>query len=111
MRSLGPVLLLALVCAACAGGDSGPPLWTESEAESIASVRSLPVNDAECEGRGEADEDRYASFDCVAGTRAPWETYDTIAVFYVVRPLAEYDGPRSRHRLGRVKFVGGPGIP
>jgi hypothetical protein len=78
-------------------------------------VRSLPVRRVDCDGIGaaETDGDRrsYARFDCVGGTRAAWETYDTIAVFCELRPLEEYEGPRSRHRLTGVRFVGGPGIP
>jgi hypothetical protein len=113
---VGPVVLLAWVAAACAGSDSqSVPRWTEGEAESIPSVRSLPVRRVECEGLGEAEIEgerrSYTRFDCVGGTRAAWETYDTIAVLYVLRPLEQYDGPRSRHRLTRVRFVGGPGIP
>ena len=112
MRSLGPAIVVVLACAACAGGDdSGVPLWTETQAESVPTVRSLPVHRAECQGLGAEERGRYASFDCVAGTRAPWQTYDTIAVLYVLYPLADYDGPGTKHRLGRVKFVGGPGIP
>jgi len=99
----------------CSGdGDSGPR-WTERHAESIATVRSLPVNVLRCEGLGAAETDgarrSYSRFDCVGGTRATWEDYDTIAVLYELRPLERYDGPRSRHRLTNVRFVGGPGIP
>jgi hypothetical protein len=103
--------LVVLVCAACAGGGDSGRFWTEREAESITTIRSLPATVRGCEGLGESDDGRYARFECLAGTRAAWETYDTIAVTYVLHPLEEYDGPRSRHRLTNVKFVGGPGIP
>ena len=111
-RLSGAALLpAAMLAAACSGdGDSGH-FWTEREAESITTIRSLPATVRGCEGVGESEDGRYARFECLAGTRAAWETYDTIAVTYVLHPLAEYEGPRSRHRLTDVKFVGGPGIP
>jgi hypothetical protein len=110
---VGATVVLACVAAGCAGSDApSVPRWTEPEAESIRTVRSLPVRVLSCDGLGASEPDgRYARFDCVGGTRAPWETYDSIAVFYELRPLEEYDGPRSRHALTRVRFVGGPGIP
>jgi hypothetical protein len=105
------LVLAALLASACsADGDSGR-FWTEPQAESITTVRSLPVTVRGCEGLGEGEDGRYARFECLAGTRAAWENYDTIAVTYVVHPLEGYDGPRSSHRLTDVKFVGGPGIP
>jgi hypothetical protein len=106
--------LLVLVCftSACvADDDSTAVLWTERQAESIASVRGMPVHDAECRGLGAGSEAEHERFNCVAGARAPWQTYDTVAVSYVLHPLAEYDGRRSRHRLTKVRFVGGPGVP
>jgi hypothetical protein len=106
----GALVALSCVLVGCADSES-VVRWTEREAESIRSVRSLPVNDAECRGLGKEDGGEHARFECTAGTRAPWETYDTIAVFYVLHPLGEYEGPRSRHRLTNVKFVGGPGVP
>jgi hypothetical protein len=111
-RLSGAAMGLATVfAAACSGGGDSGPGWTEREAESITTIRSLPATVRGCEGLGESDDDRYTRFDCLAGTRAAWQTYDTIAVRYVLHPLDEYDGPRSRHRLTNVKFVGGPGIP
>lgn len=116
-RALTCVLvLLTIVVAGCTGSDSPPvPRWTEHEAASITTVRSLPVRVVRCEGLGQAEREgerrEYARFDCLGGTRAAWQTYDTIAVLYVLRPLEEYEGPRSRHRLLKVRFVGGPGIP
>jgi hypothetical protein len=111
-RRWGAAVALAIVfAAACSGGGDSAPGWTEREAESITTIRSLPATVRGCEGLGESDDGRYARFECLAGTRAAWESYDTIAVTYVLHPLDEYDGPRSRHRLTNVKFVGGPGIP
>jgi hypothetical protein len=111
-RFLAPALLvLALTATGCAGGGESEPRWTAREAASITTVRSMPVRVVRCHGLGEAEEHSFTRFDCLAGTRAPWETYDTIAVTYVLRPLAEFDGPRSRHGLSRVRFIGGPGIP
>jgi hypothetical protein len=103
--------LVAVLATACAGGGDSRVDWTEREAESITTIRSLPANVLECEGLGTPEDGRYLRFDCTAGTRAPWETYDTIAVRYVLHPVDEYDGPDSRHRLTNVKFIGGPGIP
>jgi hypothetical protein len=101
----------ALLAAACAGGGDSGRFWTEREAESITTIRSLPATVRGCDGLGESEDGRYPRFECLAGTRAAWQTYDTIAVTYVLHPLAAYEGPRSRHRLTKVKFVGGPGIP
>jgi hypothetical protein len=116
LRLLGAALIVgASLLTGCAGSARDELRWTEREAESITTVRSLPVRVLDCKGLGAAeveDEQRsFARFDCVGGTRAAWETYDTIAVYYLLRPLEPYDGPRSRHRLTRVRFVGGPGVP
>jgi hypothetical protein len=111
-RFLAPALLgLALAAAGCDGGGESEPRWTERQAASITTVRSMPVRVVRCRGLGEADERSFTRIECTAGTRAPWETYDTIGVTYVVRPLAEYEGPTSRHELLQVRFIGGPGIP
>jgi hypothetical protein len=89
--------------------------WQTWQAESISTIRGMPVRVLECRGLGRAAIDdgvrRYPRFRCVAGTRAPWETYDTVAVFYVLRPHGPYVGPRSRHTLTQVRFIGRPGIP
>jgi hypothetical protein len=50
----------------------------------------------------------YSRFECLAGTRARFQHYDTVGVFYVLHPLENYKGPRSRHRLTNVRFVGDP---
>ena len=109
--AVAALALVAALAAGCAGGGSSARGWTESEAESITTIRSLPARVLACDGLGAGDDGHYARFSCTAGTRAPWQTYDTIAVTYVLHPLDEYDGSRSRHRLTNVKFVGGPGIP
>jgi hypothetical protein len=115
-RCLCALLVVAGVAAGCDGSsDPSPPRWTEAQAESVSRVRSLPVRNARCRGVGRPAMDdgvrTFARFECVAGGRAPWQRYDTIAVFYVLRPLEAFDRPRSRHRLAEVRFVGGPGIP
>jgi hypothetical protein len=110
------LILLSGVSAACADGstpsDGG---WTAREAESITSVRGMAVRVRHCRGLGRGRKDgavvRYRRFACVAGARRPSERFDTVGVFYVLRPLGEYDGPRSKYRLTNVRFVGGPGIP
>jgi hypothetical protein len=75
----------------------------------------MPMRTRECRGLGRALSDegvqRYRRFRRVAGTRAPWEMYDTVAVLYVLRALEPYVGPRSRHTLTQVHLIGGPGIP
>jgi hypothetical protein len=112
-RFLAPALLfLAFAAAGCAGVDEPePPRWTERQAASITTVRTMPVRVVRCRGLGKVEEGSFTRIECLAGTRAPWETYDTIAVTYVVRPLGEYESLRSRHGLLQVRFIGGPGIP
>jgi len=112
----GWLLLPALVAAGCAGASmSDEPRWTERQAASITTVRGMHVRAVRCRGLGrhEARNDRhaYTRFDCLAGTRAPGERYDTVTVMYVLRPLAKYERPHSAHRLTNVRFIGGPGIP
>ena len=111
-RSLAwALLVVALAVTGCAGQGESEPRWTERQAASITTVRSMPVHVVRCRELGEAEERSFTRFECLAGTRAPWETYDTIAMTYVLRPLAEYEDLRSRHGLSRVRFIGGPGIP
>ena len=108
------------VLSACAGGEgrpatARPTYWTEREAESIATVRGLPVHVRSCTGLGRARATnavvRYSRFSCVAGTGLDWESYDTIAVTYVLVPLGPYEGGCSEHAMRNVRFVGGTGIP
>jgi hypothetical protein len=115
MRRFAAVLA-ASVAAGCADGDAeSKPRWTEPQAESITTVRGTEVRVDNCRGVGASEvEDGsrlYGRFECLAGARRTGERYDTVAVAYVLRPLAEYEGAHSRHRLDRVRFVGGPGVP
>lgn len=104
----------AISCTA-ADHDRSGAYWRTDEAESISTVRGMTVRVTACRGCGQAEIDdgvrRYRRFRCVAGARAPWQQYDTVAVRYVVHPLAPYVGSRSRYALREVRFVGGPGIP
>jgi hypothetical protein len=112
--SLGAVTALT-VSSDAAAHDRPGAYWSVGQAKSIATIRGMPVGARECRGRGRAlVEDgvrRYRHFRCVAGTREPWEKYDTVAVLYVLRPRSPYVGPRSRHTVTHVRFIGGPGIP
>lgn len=112
------LVLVLCIAAGCADANAPPePLWTVRQAESITSVRGMPVRVRHCRGlgRGRRGEGaiRYRSFDCLAGGRAVSDPYDfdTVGVLYVLHPLGEYEGPRSEHRLTNVRFIGGPGIP
>jgi hypothetical protein len=91
------------------------PRWTVRQAESISTIRGMRVRVRQCRGLGEATSDggsrRFRRFACVAGARREGEAFDTVGVFYDLRPLGEYDGPSSRHALANVRFIGGPGIP
>ena len=114
-RVAATLAFVACLAAGCAGSN-GPsdPHWTEAQAASVKNIRGQPVRVRSCRGIGPSDEVDgsrvYRMFDCVAGTRQPWERYDTVAVFYVLNVLGEYEGPRSRHRLTKVRFLGGPGV-
>jgi hypothetical protein len=89
--------------------------WRVTQAESISTVRGMRVRVRSCQGLGrariEAGVRRYRHFRCLAGARASWDTYDTVAVKYVLHPLGPFAGRRSRYALTQVRFVGGPGIP
>jgi hypothetical protein len=91
------------------------PFWTVRQAESISTIRGMHVRVRECRGLGHATRNdearRFRRFACVASARRPGETYDTVGVFYDLRPLGTYDGPASKHALENVRFIGGPGIP
>ena len=116
---------LSIGLAVASGGRAGPSgtepeadaLGTTRQAESVTSVRGLRVRVRHCRGLGRAARRdgaaRYRRFECLAGGRAASDpyTFDTVAVLYVLRPTAEYDGPESEHRLTNVRFIGGPGIP
>jgi hypothetical protein len=114
MRKTLALLALALT-AGCGGSanDASAPSWTAEQAESIVVVRGMPVRVRYCHGLGPSDDRRYSRFDCLASASAARDPYpfETVAVVYVLHPLEEYAGTKSRHRLSRVKFYGGPGIP
>jgi hypothetical protein len=84
--------------------------WTIDRAETIRSVRGLPVRPLECRGvgrgRGEGEERRYDRIACRGAARRPGERYDSVVAHYVVVP-----GEGDDYRLEDVSFVGGPGIP
>jgi hypothetical protein len=69
------------------------------------------VSEPRCRGIGAGGDERFERFRCTAGARRPGESIDTVAVFYELVPEAAYSGTESAHRLERVSFVGGPGIP
>lgn len=113
MRKTLALLALALT-AGCGGSDNDASArWTVEQAESIAVVRGMPVRVRYCRGLGPSDDRKYSRFDCLASARAVRDPYpfETVAVVYVLHPFEEYTGTKSRHRLSRVKFYGGPGIP
>jgi hypothetical protein len=115
------LVVAAFVAGGCAGSNRAEPeadaSWTIRQAESVTSVRGLRVRVRYCRGLGHATRSdnaaRYRRFECLAGARAASDPYafDTVAVLYDLEPLADYDGPESRHRLADVQFIGGPGIP
>jgi hypothetical protein len=98
---------VAAALAAC--GDDAPQGWTVAQAESVTTIRGLPVRVLSCRGVGEGeaggDGVRYDRLRCEAGARRPGESFDTVGVLYEIRPTD--DG----HVLERVRFIGGPGIP
>jgi hypothetical protein len=104
--------LLTLIAVATAVGGCGDEErgWTVRQAESLDSVRGMPVRVRECRGLGELSRDgaapRYERLRCLAGARLEGERFDTVAVRYEVWPRDESD-----YELRRVQFIGGPGIP
>ncbi|MGH3085294.1 MAG: hypothetical protein ACRDNP_14820 [Gaiellaceae bacterium] len=120
-RRLGVVLLAAAVVVTTIGFDAARghnrpgAHWRVAEAESISTVRGLRVRARECRGLGKGvtvgGRRRFRHFSCVAGARASWQTYDSVAVLYVLHALGPYVGPRSRPTLTDVRFIGGPAIP
>jgi hypothetical protein len=110
------ILTASLVLACCAasgctdGNGASDRLWTVRQAESITLIRGTPVRVRHCRGLAGRD-DRYESFECLASGRTGFDRFDTVGVFYVLQPLGEYEGRRSKYRLSNVRFVGGPGIP
>jgi hypothetical protein len=103
LTRIGLAIAVGAALGACNGDESG---WTTAQAESIASVRGLPVDVRRCEGIGEADEQRYRRLRCVAGARLSGERFDTVAVTFEVVPRTRED-----YTIENVRFFGGPGIP
>jgi hypothetical protein len=100
---------LALTSLGCGGDGKATVAWTEQQAESIRIIRGQPVRVRDCTGTGRTSEG-FRSFDCVAGTRIAGQPIDTVAVTYVLRPLAPYEAERPRYALNDVHF-GGLGVP
>jgi hypothetical protein len=103
------ILTLCAGLVACGGGESRDDAgWTVKQAESIDSVRGMPVRVHRCRGRGDVDANRHQVLACVAAARRPGERFDSVAVLYVLRPT----GPCCEdYELAKVRFIGGPGIP
>lgn len=109
------VLATAVVLAATGEPTRAPAYWTVRQAESIASVRRVPLHVEECRGTGPALQRaavaRYARFSCTAGTGLDREPFDSVAVTYELVPEGRYEGTRSEYSVRDVRFVGGTGIP
>jgi hypothetical protein len=48
---------------------------------------------------------RYRGFVCTAGARTSFQTYDTVGVTYVLRPLGPFLGASSSYVLTGVYFA------
>ena len=99
---------LALAAFGCAEVDRDETAWTVGRAESVTTIRGMPVRVRQCHGLGtpgDGEMRRYRRFACVAGTRLRGEPYDTVAVLYVIRVL-----PSGGHALDNVRFLG-LGVP
>lgn len=116
----GPDRIIVLSCIAffCAAslvaavsgcnGDRHETGWTVERAESVATIRGMAVRVLQCSGLGTPDETeatRYRRFACEAGARRRGESYDTVAIHYVIRVLRSGD-----YVLENVRFIG-PGVP
>ena len=106
----GALVAAAVALAAWAGSFShAPTAWTRSQAESITSVRGMPIHPLRCDGIGQpvnpGRHARYRLFACTAGARASFQTYDTVGVTYVLRPLSPFAGAASRYALADVTFA------
>lgn len=113
VRLLAPVAIIVIPVAApaCADTHSEPAVvaWSRAQAESISTVRGMPVHVLHCDGVGQAvvvnQSSRYQRFTCTAGARASFDTYDTVGVTYVLQPLGPFVGTRSRYALIDVHFA------
>jgi hypothetical protein len=114
-RSIG-LSCLAFACAAglaaavlgCADTQRRETRWTVDRAESVTTIRGMGVRVLNCRGLGQPDEreaGRYRRFACVAGARRKGESYDTVAIRYVIRVR-----PADGYVLENVRFSG-PGVP
>jgi hypothetical protein len=105
--SLLALIAVATAVAGCGDEERG---WTVRQAESVDSVRGLPVRVRECRGLDDPSRDgavrRYERLRCLAGARLEGERFDTVAVLYEIWPK-----DASEYELRRVEFIGGPGIP
>jgi hypothetical protein len=111
LRVTALVSWLALTALGCGGDNKGTVAWTEQQAESVRVIRGQPVRVRACRGIGQARaSEGFRSFECVAGTRIAGQPIDTVAVTYVLRPLAPYEEARPRYALSDVQF-GGLGVP
>jgi hypothetical protein len=101
--------LIAAGCGGHGGGEIPPGMWTEAQAASIASIRGTPVRVRHCRGLGNGQtvgsQTVYRRFACLAGARAAHETFDTVAVTYVLRPVGSFAGASSRYVLMDVRFA------
>ena len=100
---------LALTALGCGGDNKGTVAWTESQAESVRVIRGQPVRVRSCTGMRRTP-NGFRSFACVAGTRIAGQSIDTVAVTYVLRPLAPYEKAAPHYALSDVHF-GGLGVP
>jgi hypothetical protein len=114
-----PVLVAGLVAglaAGCNGADGqSAAAWTRAQAEAVDTIRGMRVHVRECRGVRDRRVDdgvvRYTRFACAAGARRRGERYDTVGIFYTLRPLAAFERDRPRYELTNVRFIGGPGVP
>lgn len=106
---------IAFICAAgvvaavfgCSG-DGHETSWTVERAESVATIRGMAVRVVQCRGLGTPNETQarhYRRFACEAGARRHGESYDTVAIQYVIRVLGSGD-----YMLENVRFLG-PSVP
>lgn len=103
----GAIVVVVVGLAAWAGSRSVATAvaWSPAQAESITAVRGTPVHAVRCAGVGLAvDGGRYRRFACTAAARAAFQTYDSVGVTYVLRPLGPFAGASSSYALSEVRF-------
>ena len=110
MKFLVPAAIVVVVVslAAWAGSRSVSTAvaWNRAQAESITAVRGTPVHAVRCAGVGPVvDGGRYRRFACQAAARAPFQTYDSISITFLLRPLGPYAGASSNYALSDVRFT------